>query len=45
MARQGLLLRWRLDDLLWILAGGDVPPLDELREEFLNLLTEHKDGR
>lgn len=45
MARQGLLLRWPLEGLLKTLAGGEGPPLDELRSEFMGLFSDQKDSR
>ncbi|HEY0737227.1 MAG TPA: hypothetical protein VGD69_20080, partial [Herpetosiphonaceae bacterium] len=34
MARQGILLRWTLDEVLNLMADGVLPPLHELRSEF-----------
>jgi hypothetical protein len=34
LARQHVLLRWPLDELMRTLAGGDVPSLDALRSQF-----------
>lgn len=38
LARQGLLLRWPISELLTAMADGRVPPLDQLRSQFKELV-------
>jgi hypothetical protein len=38
LARQGIILRWTLADLLNQLSGGTAPPLEELRERFQQIV-------
>lgn len=42
MARQQVTLQWSLDELMTTMAGGDTPPLEQVRAEFHDVASEYR---